>query len=720
MGRRRKQHGEPVVQQRPSRSSAAEAPAVRGAAGANAKPASMGVLGGQRVGLAGATKLNFVAAACFIVVLVCMTYANSTGNGFVWDDHEQIAMNPQLRSSASLGRLFSSDVWSFSSGSNPDKPISLYYRPLQIVTYRLVAETAGANPVAFHLLSIVFLCAAAILALIVFWQLTSRMAIAVAAAALFAVHPTHSEAVDWASALPDVGCTVFVLAASLCFLLASGRASNEGEPHAPSRSRRILAWVLSVACFGAALLWKETAAVFPLLIAAYVLFIGTEVAVSARWKLAARLSLPFWLALGGYLFVRFRVVGLTAMSQRNWLLSPLQVVLTDCHLLMKYWWKLIAPFPLNAYQVFSPVTSLWSVRGMGGLLFVTLAGAAIVYGARRRPLLSFAALWVFITLLPVMNIYAVGRNVFAERYLFLPSVGFCLFVAAAAVEAGKWIPGRSRKTVGISVLAVVVALFAIETIERNPDWKDDATLFARTLERSPNAPFVQNMVAATEKENGDEGRSAEAHYLQALALAASERPPDRLQMTRACEGLASIYSDRSDFAHAIEYLKRVRSIDPKDPEVDGEEGLILTRAGRWDEATIYLRKALAASPENENVLNALGIFAQEHTHRLDEAAQYFLRALAVHTARDSFSASLHNNLGAVYGEQGQYTAAIEQLRLAVELSPDDPEYHTNLATAYAASARLEEARAEIRAALAIAPDYAPARDVLRQLEADRK
>ena len=658
--------------------------------------------------------LRAISAAAALLFLVAVSYANSLENGFTWDDQEQIVMNPGLRPNAPLAQLFISDVWAFSSGQGDARGNKIYYRPLQIATYRATTALVGLNPVAFHLLSVLCMGAAAVLTLSLFWMLTRRIAVSFAAAALFAVHPIHAEAVDWASAIPDLGCTVCLLAAFMLFLSPS-RTTSQQERRTSLRARW-LGWTLSLACFAAALLWKETAAVFPLLVAAYVFLLATNTPLASRLKVAASLSLPFWVVLAAYLFVRFRVLGHIATSLRTWELSPIQIALTTSHLMLEYWYKLFVPLPLNAYHVFSPLRSILTLGAVSAVLFLALASLAILYWARRIPLLAFAALWVFITLLPVMDIYAVGRNVFAERYLFLPSVGFCLFLTMLLFEISRWIPERLRKALGISALLIILPLCAYVTRARNYDWKDDAVLFAKTLETSPDAPFVQNMVANTQKAEGIGSLSAEGHYLRALALASAERPPDRLQMAKACEGLASLYNDRSDFPRAIEYLNRVRSIDPADPEVDGEEGLVMTRAGRWDEAAQFLQRAVAASHENENVLNALGILAQQHNHQLDQAAAYFSSALAIHTSPDEFNASLHNNLGAVYGEQARFADALREFRIATSIAPNDAEYHTNLASALAATGRYSDALTEIRTALTLSPNYEPARDVLRSLD----
>jgi len=135
-----------------------------------------------------------------------------------------------------------------------------------------------------------------------FRQLSSSIEVAFAAAALFAVHPVHTEAVDWISALPDIGCAVFVLAALLLFLLAYRTAS-------PLSWTKWLAWSLSLSCFACALLWKETAAVSPLLVVAYVFLFSPAPASSSRVRSAILWSLPFWAVLGGYLLLRLPLLG---------------------------------------------------------------------------------------------------------------------------------------------------------------------------------------------------------------------------------------------------------------------------------------------------------------------------------------------------------------------------------------------------------------------------
>jgi protein O-mannosyl-transferase len=657
-------------------------------------------------------KLRIPAAAALLLVLAVLPYANSLDNGFVWDDHQQVVMNSALRPDSPFRHLFQVKIWGFAL-QGIRQPTN-YYRPLQMVAYRLTADRFGFDPRAFHAVNLTFHMFAVLLVFALFRKLTNSIGVAFAAAALFAAHPVHSEAVDWIAALPDISCTVFFLLAILLFGLTRKDATQPQQIEQP-RVTRLLLLSASCAAFAAALLWKESAIVLPLIVMVRLLYLGEAGTFARRLREALQHSLPFWAILGAYFFLRLRVLGFIAARSRNWVLTPVELVLTTLNLLLNYWLKLLAPTHLNAYYVFSPVMPLHDLRAIAAILFLIAAAGGIVYGARRAPLAAFAALWVCITLIPVLNVYAVGRNVFAERYLYLPSVGFCLLMVLVAAWVGRRLPVRFRLPVAAVALASVLTWFIAQNIARNPVWKDDSALFVQTLESSPDAPFVQNMVASVQPNDAKGQAAAEAHYLRAVSLAENEAPPDRLEIVMANEGLASIYANRGNFDRALSALDEVRAAYPESPQVDGEEGLILAQAGRWTQAEAALRKAVAIQPNDANVLNALGLVAWQHNHDLARAADYFSRALAVHTDTDDFRASLLSNFGAVYGEQGRFSDAIAQFQLALQVVPNDPAYLTNLGTAFAAVGRLNEARAQLHAALAVAPDYEPARAALQQL-----
>jgi tetratricopeptide (TPR) repeat protein len=266
------------------------------------------------------------------------------------------------------------------------------------------------------------------------------------------------------------------------------------------------------------------------------------------------------------------------------------------------------------------------------------------------------------------------------------------------------------------LLATVIIFFLIETVERNPEWKDDRALFSAALPLSPDAPFVHNMIATHESDNSSVSADAEQHFLRAAALAEEQTPPDRLDAVTAYRGLAWIDANRSQYAQALAKLARAEEIDPEDADTDGEKGLILARAGDGVAAAPLLEHALAAEPDNENVLSALGLVTRDSLRDPAKAAGFFARAIAAHGTEDDFAASQHNNLAASYADEGNFAAATEQLRDAIRILPADPEFHVNLASALAAQGRMTEAQSEAEAALQIAPNDPAARSVLSAIQ----
>ena len=374
------------------------------------------------------------------------------------------------------------------------------------------------------------------------------------------------------------------------------------------------------------------------------------------------------------------------------------------------------PVGLNVYHVFHPIRSISDARGWIALVVATAAATGIVWLVRRAPLLGFAAIWVVLTLAPAMNLNGLGRNAFAERYLYLPSAGFCLLLAAGAAWLIGRLPNDFRRGVGAGLLVVALAGFSVEDIVRNRDWKDDATLFARTLPQSPDAPFVRYMVATTQSGDPAHSEEAERNFVQTIALAKDQIPTDRLDMVKGYEGLASLYADRGQVEQALQMLEMARAIAPDDPDIAGEEGIIRAKAGNGASSEESLNRALAAQPNNENVLSALGLIARDEHHDLKRAELLFSKALAVHPQRDDFNASLHNNLAAIYGDQGDFVRAIAEMRQAVSILPGDPEFHLNLASALAATGHFAEARTEAETALKIAPGDGNAQEILRRLD----
>ena len=623
-------------------------------------------------------------AAGLLGILVLILYAGSTGNSFVWDDQQQILSNPDLLASSPWTRLFSTSVWSF---EHPGERAQYnQYRPLQMLTYRITGQLSGFDARWFHWVSLLFHFAASLLFYLVAYQLTQRFEVAIAAACLFAAHPIHTEAVDWIASLADLGCAVFFLLSFLLYLKSE--------------------WAASWIAFGLALLWKEMAVTLPLVIAAHMLL------TCRREKRAVLKLIPYGIVFAIYLSLRFHALGTLYQRQQDWRVAPFAYALTDVHLVAMYWWKLIWPLPLMGYHVFAPIASLAEPRVWVAILFLLALIAAAAYRFRSQPLAAFAMAWVFLTLVPVLNLNALGRNVFAERYLYIPSAGSCLlavWLAEKAVANRRWLGGVA--------LAVVLLFYGEETMARAADWKDNETFFTRSLEQSDDSAFLHNAVAEILRTKIDSKRGdsklAQQHYTRALELAGQWDPPEKIPIAVADVGLAYLSAQAGEFDGALHDLDLAAEADPANGEIGLARASILTQAGRWDLAKKAVQELLAKNPNDEVAVSAMGIVAWQGDHDSSRAIEYLERALTLPSSEAARS-SLHENLGAIYCGMERCGEGVPHFEKAVQLDPGNPRYYVNLGTALRMTGRAAEAREQFLRALKIAPGYGPARAELER------
>ncbi|MCL5005054.1 MAG: hypothetical protein M1404_00855 [Acidobacteria bacterium] len=277
--------------------------------------------------------------------------------------------------------------------------------------------------------------------------------LAFVAACLFALHPIHTEAVAWIAAVTDLDVTFFYL---LRFWLFLNVARPEGK-------RPVWVELAMVASFALTIFSKEQSLTFPLVATIYEHFYREDRS-RTTWRQKAGRYGVLWLMDGAY--VLFRVQHLGAFAPK--------VQLTRLG-----WYPII----LSAF-VDPRVIAGISVLLVCALIFLALW--------RRIRIASFGFVWFFATLAPVLDVHFLAGNVFAERYLYLPSVGFCWLVGWAGIrlwgEALRNRPLWRRGLVAAAGLAGV--LFTVRIVARNRVWRDDHTPFTRKPCKFRLTPFI--------------------------------------------------------------------------------------------------------------------------------------------------------------------------------------------------------------------------------------
>jgi len=604
-------------------------------------------------------------------LVVVAAFSSALPGGFQqWDDVVLLVDNPAYR-----GLGWSNLKWMFTTN------LLGHYMPLTWITYGLDYVVWGMNPYGYHLTNIVLHAANAALVYLVaqrlfriVWPGTSAagadgLRIAAALAALvFGVHPLRVESVAWITERRDVLSGFFFLLAILMYLRACEVESRDG------RRWSTFYWA-AVGTFVLALLSKSMAVTLPVVLLVLDVYPLRRLRPGAHgwltpgpWRIWQE-KLPFLFVGAVVSAVAFRALlgGANATSWER--LGLLERVAVSAYSVAFYLRKTLVPLELSPlYELSLPVHIFdrrFLVSGVV-VLFITLAGLA---SRRRWP--GLLAVWTcyVVMLLPVAGIFHNGHQIAADRYSYLPGVGWALLAGGAVVIASRGLrrarSGRRALAALAGVLVVsATAALALTTWRQAKIWRDDETLWRHAVRLDP-----------------------------ASSVAASN--------------LGSGLRLRGKLAEAVEQSEHALLLRPAYPEAHLNLGLAKAAQGRAGEAERHFRQVLQIRPRSAPAHAGLGALL-ETQGRLDEALEHFHRALQI----NPWSASIHNDLGVAFARSGRISEALPEFLEAVRIDPGLAAAQNNLGRALAQTGRLTEAADHFRAAIHARPDFQEAQQNL--------
>lgn len=605
--------------------------------------------------------------------------------------------NPYVRSFRHLRAIFTTTVFSYAG----TKEVTNYYRPLMHVWYLVLFQTFGPYPKWFHL-SNVLLHACVVLAL---FKLTEALfrdrLLAFAAAALFAVHPIHTEAVDWVAAVPDLQVTLFCLLSFWAFVRLARPNGRTSVPSSPGMG----------AFFTLALLSKESAGTLPVLAVFYEHFCRDD-RTETRWTQKAIRYAPLWALAFAYLLFRMRVLGgfLPAHDLRATPYSA--IALEAIALIGKYVGFSFWPVSLCAARIYPErISALWPSI-LGGVAVLALLTLIFVFLWNRARLVCFGLVWFLVTLSPVLNprwLMTTSTGLpFAERYLYLPSVGLCWAVAwcfARLFHPSAWdglAIWRWARGIAGSAFAVVVALSVVRIVVRNRDWRDELTFYTRTLAISPNSFEMRESLGVVYYNRGDL-KGAEREWQRARQIS----PLD----VSLLDSLGLLFTDEGRYDEAAETLKKSIRIFPDDPNGHINLGLNYRKMGDAVSAEKELRAAAAIAPLNPRAHHSLGELYFGEGKFAEAAREFTLSVRSVPSTKSYIGQAL------AYLELSQNEEAEKALKGAEALNPWDSRPHFMLGYFYGVNGKPQEALKEYQAGFELDPDNQQARAAFQQFQA---
>ena len=434
-------------------------------------------------------------------MLSLLVNINTLWNRFAVDDQQQVLNSVFIRDLRNLPLAFTSSVWSFGStdivfATDP------YFRPLFNVLFTLDYALFGTRAWGWHLSSVVIHTAVVLMSFVLLKQISGREWLAAVVASLFAVHPVHAESVAWISGVPDSLMALFLLPAFAFYL----RYRNE-------KSKYLMGTALSL--FFLALLSKETALAFPLLIFfSELVYFEEGKSISQRMLRGVARASMFVLPAAIYFGMRYRALGHVLFSGD--LRHPFAPAIMSVPLaLAKYLVLMVVPIEYSYQHYTDLVQTLASVRFLGPLGLLLGIVAALFTKSR---LLRLAIIWFIVFLAPPLAGLRQFDPEYAvqERYLYLPSLGFCLALAIVLewlVMSGgiRW-SGRKAATVMAGILVLILG--SVDVFQ-NRVWHDSITVFRNCVAVAPNSPVAHSSLARV---YADAGRAREASQEARIAL----------------------------------------------------------------------------------------------------------------------------------------------------------------------------------------------------------
>ena len=473
-----------------------------------------------------------------LIAAVLLAYSNVYHNEFVYDDLVLITGNKFLTSWNYAGTLL---ITSMTQGYGR---IDAFFRPLQLLLYLFIYQTAGPSTVAFHLLNVALHALNACLLYTLGVRMGFQRVAVMLAALLWALHPVQTEAVTYMSSTTDLLCGVFLLAGIL--VLARGFSHTR----------------VAVSCllFALGLLSKETTVVFPVLVM-WLLFYRSE----NRWSFRPYLrTWPFWLIAVLYLLARATVLNFGGVFGHYDSFVPATVTLwghvcTFLATLPTYLRLLVWPTDLHMDRGFSFYTNLWAPQGMAGLAILAALFAGVVWKpAERATPLAWGILWAGAVHIPVSGILTSNDTMIAEHWLYLPTMGLALGLGESLARFSGHVRVQHIRSVLAGFTVLIVSQFGTMTFEQNKVWHDPVTFYTHIFACGEESASAHNNLAGFYVEKGQYDLAIE-HYRRALTLS----PTFVDAHFNLGSGILFLYHDSPALrAEGIWHLQRALELNP--------------------------------------------------------------------------------------------------------------------------------------------------------------
>lgn len=588
-----------------------------------------------------------IVPVLLIIALSFVSYFNIFQNEFVWDDHVFILDNPDIRSVSNLPLFFSQDVDGL-------------YRPLRSLHYAFVYSAAGKNEFLYHFNSL-FLHT--IISILVFWiifEIIGRRNVSLLAALIFAAHPIHTGRVTNITAGFDLLGIFFMLLSFYLYIKYSKLGLKKY-------------FLFSLLFSLIAVFASEEAVVLPLVVVLYEFCFNREKFSGILSKNSSnneklpifknnliKSFIPYFVAALFYIAIRFFVIGVKGRIEEYLAGNFFLMMLTMLKVYVYYIYLLIFPVNLTLFRDIIPAASIFDFKVLISALILSMVFFFAIKFNKNK-ILFFSVFWFFIALMPFSNILPL-QVFMAERYLYVPSIAFSLLVSHAIIALfnNKSANLNNKKIIQCGTLIFVILLlgfYVFSTVNRNRDFRDDLTLWSRTVATNPDN-------------------------------------------SRAHDNLGFTYERAGETEKALDEFEKAVKLQPNNFRAWANFGVALAKFGAYNESINALKKSIEIR-DYHKTYDKIGLVYAEIGME-NEAIGSFKEAIKIKPRY----AKAHNDLATVYGKLGQFELALQEFNEAIRIDRDYADAHFNLGILLEFLGKKEEAMNEFSIAAMLEPENA--------------
>jgi protein O-mannosyl-transferase len=615
---------------------------------------------------------------CMVLVLITLlVYGQVRKYDFiVWDDPLYVTRNLNVQA----GFHWESIRWAFTTNH------AAIWFPLTWLSHMLDYRLYGLSPAGHHLTNLFWHLLNGLLLFRILQSMTREIWPSFSVAILFAIHPLHVESVAWVAERKDVMSAFFWLLTTWFYLRYV-------------RVPLVKNYIPVAVGLGLGLMVKPMLVTLPFALILLDVWPLRRVQTYRSWIPLLREKIPLFvlvlLSIILTIWAQHSVSAIVSLDSKPMSLRIENAIISYGTYLYKFFW----PVGLSVFYPYpdSPF-SLWKL----GITSIILGGLSwFAWHSRHRfPYVLTGWLWFLGTLVPVIGIVQVGGQTLADRFTYIPSIGFFIIIAWGIKDFLSIHPSY-RGSLVFACTSAVIVLSTLCYIQVQ-QWKDSITLFQHALSVQENNSLAHGCLGAAliQRQNP---KQAEKHLIRALEL--NPRYPEALN------DLGTILFEKGMYPEAVTRFSSALTLNPNYAEAHNNLALTLTHMNRFPEAIEHYKIAISLNLRSPNTLNNLGV-ALAQIGRFEDAKPYFRQALTIQPSYDE----AYNNLGLLYYQQKDYANSKAYFESGLSYNSNNPKAYFFLGLISAAQGQAQEAVNRFSQALKLDPNFREAEEELKGIQ----